>query len=142
VKAYYLTIISQLVYLLFKSGVTITKTLEITQEGISSYPYKTSFKILREKVVLGESLSEGIGRFPSLYPDVYIRVLTTAEQTGSFEEAFSYLADFFTSDILARTKKIPLLLEPLILLTIGIFVGFVVSGVIMPIYQITQGLHP
>ena len=142
VKSYQLTILSQLIYLLFKSGVTITKTLEIASESISSYPYKESLKTLKKKVVAGEPLSDGIRRFPSLYPELYVRVLTTAEQTGSFEEAFSYLGDFFSSDILSKTKKLPVILEPLILLIIGLFVGLVVSGSIMPIYRITQGLHP
>ena len=142
VMSYQLTILSQLIYLLFKSGVTITKTLEIASESVSSYPYKESLKILKEKISTGEPLSDGIRRFPSLYPDIYVRVVSTAEQTGSFGEAFSYLGDFFSSDILGKTKRIPAVLEPAILLLVGIFVGFVVSGIIMPIYQITQGLHP
>ena len=142
VKSYQLTLISQLIYLLFKSGVTITKTLEITADAVPLYPYKESLKTLRQKVLTGEPLSEGIRRYPDLYPEIYTRVLITAEQTGSFEEAFSYLGDYFASDILDKTKRIPVILEPAILLTVGIFVGLVVSGIIMPIYQITRGLHP
>ncbi|MCD5396067.1 MAG: type II secretion system F family protein [Candidatus Pacebacteria bacterium] len=142
VKSYQLAVISQLIYLLFKSGITITRTLDITSEAVSFYPYKESIKTIKEKVLTGEPLSEGIKRYPSLYPEVYVRVLITAEQTGSFESAFSYLGDFFSSDILRKTKKLPVILEPLILLIIGLFVALVVSGVIMPIYQITKGLHP
>jgi len=142
VRSYQLTVLSQLIYLLFKSGVMITKTLEIASESVSSHPYKESLKVLREKVLAGESLSEGMRNFPSLYPQIYIRVLKTAEQTGSFEDAFSYLGDFFSADILNRTKKLPVILEPLILIIIGLFVALVVSGIIMPIYEITKGLHP
>jgi type IV pilus assembly protein PilC len=142
IQSYQLTTLSQLIYLLFKSGVTITKTLEIAGESVSFYPYKESMRVLREKVIAGEPLSDGIRRFPDLYPEIYVRVLITAEQTGSFEEAFSYLGGFFASDILRKTKKIPVILEPLILLAIGLFVGLVVSGTVMPIYQITKGLHP
>lgn len=142
VKSYQLALISQLIYLLFKSGVTITKTLEIASESVSLYPYKESIATIRNKVLTGEPLSEGVKRYPNLYPEVYVRVLITAEQTGSFEEAFSYLGDFFSADILGKTKRIPVILEPLILLIIGLFVGLVVSGIIMPIYQITKGLHP
>jgi type IV pilus assembly protein PilC len=142
IKSYNLALISQLIYLFFKSGITVTKTLDIVSEAAPSYPYRESIKVLKEKVIMGEPLSEGIKRYPSLYPDIYVRVLITAEQTGAFEEAFSYLGDFFSSDILGKTKKIPLILEPLILVAIGLFVGLVVSGVVMPIYQITQGLRP
>ena len=141
-QSYQLTLLSQLSYLLFKSGVTITKTLEIASESVSLYPYKESIRVLREKVTAGEPLSEGIKRFPSLYPEIYVRVLVTAEQTGSFEDGFSYLGDFFTSDILGKIKKIPVILEPTVLLLVGLFVGWVVSATIMPIYQITKGLHP
>lgn len=142
VKSYQLAILSQLIYLLYKSGITITRTLDLTSEAISYYPYKESIRLLKEKVLAGEPLSEGLKRFPSLYPKIYIRTLITAEQTGSFEEAFSYLGDFFAFDILNKTKKLPAILEPTILLIIGLFVALVVSGIVMPIYQITKGLRP
>ncbi len=93
IKSYQLTVLSQLIYLLFKSGVTITKTLDIARDSLSSHSYKESIKTLKEKVLMGEPLSEGIKRYPHLYPEIYVQVLATAEQTGAFEESFSYLGD-------------------------------------------------
>lgn len=142
IKSYQLTVISQLIYLLYKSGVTITKTLDITKDAALFYPYKESIEILKEKIIRGESLSEGMKAFPSLYPDFYLRVLLTAEQTGSFEEGFSYLSEFFASDVLGKTKRFSIILEPLILIIIAFFVGFVISAIVMPIYKITQGFYP
>jgi len=141
-RDYNLTFISYLIYLFYKSGLTILETLQIVEDSLSSYSFKESIKTLREKVITGEPLSEGLNRYPKLYPEIYVKTVATAEQTGGFEEAFSYLGDFFSSQISEKTKRIPLILEPVILLLLGAFVGIIVSGMILPIYKITQGISP
>ena len=63
----------------------------------------------------------------------------TGEETGAFVDSFGYLADFFSSSITEKTKKLPVVLEPTILIVIGLIVAFVASATILPIYEVTKG---
>jgi len=141
VRLYQLTIISQLISVLFNSGLMITKILEIASESTSNYAYKKSLEDIQKRITRGDSFSSAINDFPKLYPDIYANILSTGEATGSFEKSFAYLADFFLSKLTEKTKQLPVILEPVILIIIGVFVAFVASAIILPIYQVTQGFH-
>jgi len=141
VKLYQLTIISQLISVLFNSGLMITKILEIASESASNSAYKKSLEHIKTRITRGDSFSSAINDFPQLYPDIYSNIITTGEATGSFERSFAYLADFFLSKLTEKTKQLPIILEPVILIVIGIFVAFIASAIILPIYQVTQGFR-
>lgn len=96
---------------------------------------------VKEKIIKGDPFSRALSVYPDLYPSIYISIITTGEETGSFTESFKYLADFFSSAITEKTKKIPVVLEPVILIFIGLFVAFVASAIILPIYKVTEGLY-
>ena len=141
VRLHQLTIISQLISVLFGSGLMITKILDIVSESTSNHTYKKSLEHIQKRIIRGDAFSAAVNDFPDLYPGIYINVLTTGEATGSFTESFSYLADFFSSKLTEKTKKLPVIIEPVILILIGAFVAFIASAIILPIYQVTQGFY-
>lgn len=141
IKDYQLTIISQLISTLFGSGIMVTKILDITAESVPNRTFKRSLEYTKSRVIKGDPFSMALNEFPNLYPSIYISIVTIGEETGSFTESFTYLADFFSTTITDKTKKIPVILEPLILILIGVFVAFIASAIILPIYQVTGGLY-
>jgi len=140
-RLHQLTIISQLISVLFSSGLMITKILDIASESASNYSYKKSLEHIKKRIIRGDPFSLAINDFPNLYPGIYVNILTTGEATGSFTESFAYLADFFSSKLTEKTKQLPVILEPIILILIGVFVAFIASAIILPIYQVTQGIY-
>lgn len=141
VKDYQLAVISQLISTLFGSGLMVTKILDITSESVPNRTFKKSLEHVKRRIVKGDPFSMALNDFPNLYPSVYISIITTGEETGSFVDSFAYLADFFSSVITDKTKKLPVILEPVILILIGLFVAFIASAILLPIYQITQGFY-
>lgn len=141
VRDYQLTIISQLFYTLLESGLMITKIIDIIAESTTNRMYQKSLLYVKERIIRGDPLSLALNNFPQLYPNLYISMVTTGEESGAFIESFGYLADFFATSITEKTKKLPIILEPAILILIGIFVAFISSAIIMPIYQVTQGFY-
>jgi len=139
IRDYQLTIISQLFYTLLQSGLMITKIIEIVADSVTNRKYKKSLQYLKERVIRGDPLSLAINNFPELYPSIYVSMVTTGEETGAFIESFGYLADFFSTSLNEKTKTLPVILEPAILIFIGLVVAFVASAIILPIYKITQG---
>jgi len=139
IRDYQLTIISQMFYTLLESGLMITKIIDIVSESVTNRIFKNSLKYTKTRIIKGDSLSMVLNEFPDLYPSIYVGMITTGEETGALVESFNYLAEFFSSSITDKTKKLPVVLEPAILILIGLFVAFIASAVILPIYQLTQG---
>jgi type IV pilus assembly protein PilC len=141
IRDYQLTIISQLISTLFGSGLMVTKILDITSGSVSNRTYRKSLEHIKKRVIKGDSFSMALNDFPNLYPSIYVSIITTGEETGSFVDSFTYLADYFLSSITDKTKKLPVVLEPVILILIGCFVAFIASAIILPIYQVTGGFY-
>ncbi len=140
-KEYQLTIISQLISTLFKSGITINNSLDIIAESVTNMRYREAVERVKERVMKGVGFAEAMNEYPHLFPGVFVSVVSTGEQTGSYSSSFGYLAEFFASRVTERTKKLPVVLEPVLLIIIGIFVAFIASAIIMPIYEVTKGLY-
>ena len=140
-KDYQLTIIAQLITTLFRSGLTINSSLDIIAESVTNSKYKESLDEIKARVAKGTSFSETMANYPDLFPEVFVSVVATGEQTGSYGESFSYLAEFFAGRVTEKTKKLPNILEPALLIAIGMFVAFIASAIILPIYEVTQGLY-
>ncbi len=139
-QEYQLTIISQLGSILFKSGLPVRQTLAIISESVTNTQYGDSLRNIIEKVEKGTKLSEAVEKYPQLYPEVFISVVATGESAGSFGESLTYLANFFGEKVTERTKRLPVVIEPILLIFIGLFVAFIASAIVFPIYQITKGI--
>jgi type II secretory pathway component PulF len=68
-------------------------------------------------------------------------MITVGEHTGKLDETLLYLADFYEEEIDTLSKNLSTILEPLLLLTVGIIVGFVAIAIISPIYELTGSLR-
>ncbi len=139
-REYQLTIISQLMAILFKSGLPLRQTLAIVSESVTNSQYAKSLGAVIEKVEKGTSLSQALNSHPQLYPEVFISVVTTGESSGSYSEALSYLANFFGGRVTEKTRRLPTVIEPILLIFIGLVVAFIASAIVLPVYQITTGI--
>lgn len=139
-QEYQLTIVSQLSAILFKSGLPVRQTLAIVGESVTNSQYTQSLNRILQKVETGTKLSDAIGTEEDLYPEIFISVIATGETSGSFGESLSYLANYFADRVTDKTKKIPVVIEPIMLIFIGLLVAFLASAIILPVYQITSGI--
>lgn len=140
-KEYQLTIIAQLITTLFRSGLTINDSLDIISDSVTNICYEESLNTIQERVAKGTSFAEAMNSYPKLFPSVFVSVVSTGEETGSYGDSFQYLADFFANRVTERTQKLPTVIEPALLIAIGLFVAFIASAIIMPIYDVTKGLY-
>ncbi len=140
-KDYELAIISQLAFVLIRSGRSISSTLGIVKISVGNNNYEKAVNEVLERVKKGTSFSQGIKDYPQLFPGLFVNIITVGEETGSLSDSFKYLSDYFTSRVKEKTAKLPTVIEPALLITIGIFVAFIASAIIMPIYEITKGLY-
>lgn len=139
-QQYQLAVAHQLLYTLMKSGVPISETLLIVGNACTSMVYKDAFQSIQRRIVTGTPLSEAFSAYPRLFPHHVLTMIAVGEKSGTLDTVCGSLSEYYMKEVLATAKKLPTVLEPLLLVVIALVVGFIAAAVILPIYQLTQGL--
>ncbi|MEK7173614.1 MAG: type II secretion system F family protein [Patescibacteria group bacterium] len=139
-QQYQLAITNQLLYTLMKSGVPISDTLRIVSKACTSIVYQDAFMRIQQRVVTGTPLSEAFRAFPRLFPNHVLTMIAVGEKSGTLDTVSEALSEYYVKEVLGTAKKLPSIIEPLLLVVIALVVGFIAAAVILPIYQLTQGL--
>jgi len=122
--------------------VTIDAAIATTAETISNVRYQERLRRALEQVSRGARLADALGgvkdskRNP-LFPLLAIKMIGVGERSGQLAESFQYLATYFEREVDTTTKNVTTIIEPALLLIIGLLVAFISLSVISPIYQIT-----
>jgi type II secretory pathway component PulF len=126
---------------LLASGVDLESSLDITGSIVNNYYYQDVSKKSLAFIRKGESLSEFLSKYPKYFDQMFISLLGLGEKTGSLEESFAYIADFYESEVDEAMKNLTVTLEPILLIIVGLIVGFVALAVLTPIYSLTGSLR-
>jgi len=127
--------------LMLKSGITLVPALKTEYEATDNLVYKSYIKRLINAVETGRSLSDEMRmhRFHFL-PAIMTKMIGVGEKTGKLDETLLYLGDFFEEEVDETTKNLSTIIEPVLLLVIGLVVGFVALAIISPIYELTGSI--
>ena len=90
----------------------------------------------------GEKIALHLGKFTSLFPDLMVQMIGIGESTGRLSETLIYMADLYEDEVDEIVKNLSSVLEPILMVIMGVIVGFVAISIITPIYQVTQNIHP
>ena len=126
--------------LLLKSGVKIVEALEITKNTFKNLVYKRSLGMSGEEIRKGGQLGTYLAGNKRLYPPLVSGMVRIGESTGNLEENLEYLAQFYDEEVDSKLHSLTALIEPLMLLMMGLLVGFVALSIITPIYSMSQGI--
>lgn len=126
---------------LLVSGVPIIESLDVAASSITHPGMKAEAKLFSESVSKGQSLSEIMAAKRKIFPVIMIQTVRAGEQSGSLEVVLSEVADFYEREVEFSLKRLTSLIEPVLMLTIGVVVGVMVIMMIAPIYSIIGGLQ-
>jgi len=125
--------------MLLDSGVPILAALEMTKAVVRNSYMAKILSSVGDRVSKGQSLDSAI-RETGLFPPVVSHIVATGQVSGNVEEGLSSIADMYDSEVEIATKTLTSLLEPAILLIMGVIVGFIVMAILLPIFEINQAL--
>lgn len=125
---------------LLRSGVAITEAVAIVSESLDNEIYRRSLRRVGGSLERGMSLAKTLEAEGKLYPKIADRMVNVGERTGKLDEVLLYLAEFYEADLDHETKNLATTIEPILLLVIGLVVGFVAIAIVTPIYQLTGTL--
>lgn len=123
--------------ILITAGVSILEALDIITETTSNIVYQEAFKRIKHDVETGETLGASLEN-ARIFPAIFVQMTTVGEQTGHLDETLGHLANYFESESEIAVKALTTLIEPVLLVGLGLGVGFVVIAVITPIFNLTS----
>lgn len=139
-KNYNLTNTTRTLGLLLKGGISLTEALSITADTTENVQYKKAFEYISHGIMKGKNISELIRHFPAIFPDMLGHMVSIGERSGNLSNTLIYLSEFYENEFDDMTKNLSSSIEPVLMIVMGILVGFVAVSVITPIYEITNTL--
>jgi type IV pilus assembly protein PilC len=127
--------------LLLASGIPISKSLELSQNVLVRKELIDILEFARQEVSQGKKLSEALCVKKGVIPQILIRIVSTGERSGGLERSFQESSEFFDNRVSATIRTITTLLEPTILVVVGLVVGVIMLSIIAPIYQLIGSIR-
>lgn len=127
---------------LLSSGITATRALDTTANAATNLLYREKIKRMNSYLKQGKTLAEAIqNEMKQEFPVLVSRMIAVGEESGNLEDTLLYLSEFYENEIDVLTKRLTTVLEPILLLVIGLIVGFVALAIITPIYELTGSVR-
>lgn len=129
-----LTRFSRSLYLLLNAGIPISGALELTQEVVLKKEVSQAILRSKEMVISGNKLSEGLKTAKNIFPSIMIKITEAGEKSGSLDKSMQDASEYLDYQVSKTLSTIISLLEPIMLIVVGIIVGGMMLAIIAPIY--------
>lgn len=123
---------------LLSSGVEMLTAISIAGEVVGENVFGAVLTEAQERVRKGEELSVAFIGHVKLYPIFVSEMITVGEETGKVAEMLGQVAEYYENDVSERTKDLSTIIEPVLMLFIGAFVGVFAVAMIAPIYSLSS----
>lgn len=125
---------------LVRSGLPILEALSVTGDALTNVSFRRALQAVAAQAQRGMPMAGTLAKFPRLFPPIVSQMVAVGEETGKLEEVLLYLADFTEEEVTRTTKNLATIIEPILLVGVGLVVGGVALAIITPIYQFTGSL--
>ncbi len=127
---------------LISSGVAIVSALDITGKVLQNHYFKEIIDEAAKKVELGEQLSESLSASNGdLYPVFVGEMLAVGEETGKMSEMLANIADYYEAEVDQKTKDLSTIIEPFLMVIIGVAVGLFAVAMMLPTYSLVDAIQ-
>lgn len=125
---------------LLKTDIPIVQSFEITARILGNQIYKDALFEAKEKIKKGVSIQESLNTHVKLFPPVILQMVSVGEETGALDDILEESAIFYESEVSQTMTNLPVILEPVLMVVLGVAVGGMAVAVIMPMYSLSQQL--
>jgi len=133
-----LTNITRTLSMMIGAGVPILEALNITAEVIDNVIISEALKDASKQVEKGFPIAFSFARHPDAFPYILSQMVAVGEETGKMEEVLKKISHVFEVESDEKVKGLTAAIEPIIMVFLGLGVGFLVIAVILPIYNLTS----
>jgi type IV pilus assembly protein PilC len=122
---------------LIRSGVPILEVLAIVQNTVGNVIMEAAVKTAAVDIERGEGISAALSKHP-IFPTMIIRMMTAGEQTGKIDSMLERVSDFLDEEIENTLSGLTALIEPLLIVFLGVVVGGIVICMFLPIFKLSE----
>lgn len=137
IKKIYISRFSQAMSLLITSRTTLINSLSLTSKMINFYPIEIAIEEIKKDITKGISLSDSLKKH-SVFETKMISMVEVAEQINQLDAMFERLTEQYNEEINHQTKMIGVVLEPMIIIVIGIIVGVIMVSMYAPMFDLSK----
>ena len=123
---------------LLKTDIMIIKSFQITAAVLGNVCYREALLEMGGKIKKGDTINEIISNYPKLFPPVVTQMISVGEETGELDYVLEELAEFYEGEIDQTMNSLPSIIEPILILTLGLVVGAMAIAIVMPMYALTS----
>jgi len=125
---------------LLKTDIMIIKSFQITANVLGNVYYRDALNEMSNKIKKGGTINEVINNYPKLFPPIVTQMIAVGEETGELDYILEELAEFYEGEVDQTMNNLPAIIEPVLLLILGVVVGGMAVAVIMPMYSLTSAI--
>lgn len=133
----YLSRIADNLNTMLGSGIPMVKALELTKDVVDNKSYLKAIDESVEDVKGGLSLSDAFSKHPE-FPGIIVQLIKVGEETGNLGEILGTLAKFYTREVSTSVDTLVGMIEPIMIVSLAVGVGFLLASVLVPIYNISS----
>lgn len=122
---------------LIRSGVPILEVLQIVSQTVGNVVMENAIREASTDIERGEGISTAIGKHP-VFPTMIVRMITAGEQTGKIDNMLERVADFLDEEIETTLSGLTSLIEPILIVFLGVVVGGMVICMFLPIFKMSE----
>lgn len=126
--------------LLVHGGIPLTQGLEVAGHMVGNVLYRDVLHEVAESVRRGESLSQSIAKHPEFFPPLVWQMIAVGEKTGKLEQMFGRLSAFYSRETDIVVGNIVDLIQPVLLIGLGVLVAFLFASILLPILSLTSSI--
>src|SRR5688500_16655480 len=126
---------------LIRSGVPILEVLQIVSNTVGNVIMEKAVRVAAADIEKGESISAALGKHP-VFPSMIIRMITAGEQTGKIEQMLERISNFLDEEIESTLNGLTSLIEPLLIVFLGVTVGGIAICMFLPIFKMSELINP
>ncbi|MEW5805604.1 MAG: type II secretion system F family protein [Patescibacteria group bacterium] len=123
---------------LLKGNIPVAQSLEISADVVGSIYYQEAIDEIAQGVRQGANISDLLLQYPEYFPPLVSQMVAVGEKTGKLEELLAKVSKFYTREVEALVNSLTEIIQPVLIVLLGVLVGGLIAAVILPIYQIAQ----
>ena len=125
---------------LLKTDIPIVSSFEITARILGNELYRRTLLEAKEKIKKGVGIHQALGTHQHLFPPVVLQMISVGEETGALDDILEESAIFYEDEVAQTMSELPSLIEPLLMVILGVGVAAMAVAVLMPLYSLSEAI--
>lgn len=131
---------AEIVGVLIASGIPPVTAFEVAGNATGNYIYQILGQEIAETIKSGESISNTLKKYPQHFPPLVSQMVAVGENTGKLDQVFKKVAEYYQKEVAVSFATLLDLLQPILIMVVGVFVSLLIAAVLLPIYDLAQAI--